>query len=242
MGIAQATRALEHLLDVFPADLVVLLAGVNDVTWLRGVGREHSFDDPSACNAVDSPWWSKSMLVRRLAWPLSVSTASTSGAGTSQLEWHSANLPIIRERYRALPAIDPEEQPADFALWSSEFEEAVTNAEARGATLLLAGQPTLWKDDLSVEERDRLWFPVRTKDGWGRASPGWLWREMRCLNDAQRAVAEKRHAAFVDLDPLVPKDLVHFFDDCHFTDRGSTRVAQALVPTATRLLSERSQH
>lgn len=62
---------------------------------------------------------------------------------------------------------------------------------------------------------------------------------MRATNDMQRELAARAHVAFVDLDPLIPKDLDHFFDDCHFTDRGSTTVAEALLPTATAILAER---
>ena len=54
---------------------------------------------------------------------------------------------------------------------------------------------------------------------------------MARFNAAQREIALRHGARFVDLDALVPKDLDHFFDDCHFTDRGSRRVADEIFPT-----------
>jgi len=34
----------------------------------------------------------------------------------------------------------------------------------------------------------------------------------------------------VDLNGRIPKSLQYFFDDCHFTDLGSARVAEELFP------------
>ena len=33
---------------------------------------------------------------------------------------------------------------------------------------------------------------------------------------------------FIDLDALLPKTLEYFYDDCHFTEKGSERVAEVL--------------
>lgn len=54
MGITQSARTLTHLLDRFRADLVVILLGVNDVTWLRGLDQGSPADDPSPCSSEES--------------------------------------------------------------------------------------------------------------------------------------------------------------------------------------------
>lgn len=111
---------------------------------------------------------------------------------------------------------------------------------AQGAAVVLLGQPTIWSDDLPDEARAQLWFPVRTEAGWVRASPGWLEREMKLFDDMQRRVARASGVSFVDLESAVPKDLVHFFDDCHLTDRGSVAVAEAAAESAAFALRGRA--
>ena len=62
---------------------------------------------------------------------------------------------------------------------------------------------------------------------------------MARYNAAQSEVAARHGARFLDLDPLIPKDLDHYFDDCHYTDRGSRRMADEIFPTLREGVLER---
>ena len=59
-------------------------------------------------------------------------------------------------------------------------------------------------------------------------------RGMQAYNARIREVAEERGVRFVDLDAAVPKDLEHFYDDCHYTAQGNQRVAAALSEALLR--------
>jgi hypothetical protein len=50
--------------------------------------------------------------------------------------------------------------------------------------------------------------------------------------------AENVGFEYIDLDASMPKTLDYYFDDCHFTDKGSARVAAAVLPTLLRNLSK----
>jgi hypothetical protein len=112
-----------------------------------------------------------------------------------------------------------------------------------GVDALVLGQPVLWKADMMPAELDVLWFHVRTPEGPVRADGAWLPAEIARYNDVQRRLAAERGFAYLDLDASVPKDLDHYFDDCHYTDRGSRLVAEevltALRPRIERLLASR---
>jgi len=65
---------------------------------------------------------------------------------------------------------------------------------------------------------------------------------MRRYNRIQGEVAAEAGFTFIDLEPILPKDLDHFIDDCHFTLRGSQRVAVSLSAVVAERLIERVGH
>jgi lysophospholipase L1-like esterase len=239
MGIARTADELPRLIDAFQPGLVIVLVGINDVTWQRGVEQRYAREAANGCSEPAAASPSDFQILRRL----SLAMNGRGRAGTSlvrgQLEWHSENLPTIRQRFQQIPEVVPTADPALVERFTRDLRRIVSDATRDGAAILLLGQPFLWKDDLPQAEQARLWFAVRTETGLVRASPGWLQREMRELNEAQRQMARKSGARFLDLEPLVPKDLDHFFDDCHFTDRGSAVVAEAVLPVALDLVRAR---
>jgi lysophospholipase L1-like esterase len=100
------------------------------------------------------------------------------------------------------------------------------------AAVVLVTQPTLYKPTMSAAEADKLWLQktmFMTEGRLGRkeyASPASLARAMHAFNDVVRTVATSEQATLADPDAQLPKDLVHFTDDCHFTPTGSRIVAQ----------------
>ena len=91
---------------------------------------------------------------------------------------------------------------------------------------LVLGQPVLWEAEMTADERARLWFPIFTPAGPVRPSGAWLAGEMQRFNRAQQHQAEALGATYFDLDGRIPKTLEFFFDDCHYTDAGSRRLAE----------------
>lgn len=104
---------------------------------------------------------------------------------------------------------------------------------------VVLGQPTLWEPLPTEAERARYWFPIQTSSGAVRASPGWMLREMQRYNRIEGEVAAEAGFTFVDLEPILPEDLDYFIDDCHFTLRGSRRVAVGLSAVVAGRLIER---
>jgi hypothetical protein len=66
-----------------------------------------------------------------------------------------------------------------------------------------------------------------------RASTAWLAREMARYNEVQARVAQRHGARYFDL--RIPQTLDMFFDDAHYTDRGSAAVADAVYPSVLAL-------
>ena len=100
------------------------------------------------------------------------------------------------------------------------------------------GQPVLWKQDLTPAEQEVLWFSINTAEGPLRPSGKWLMEEMRKYNHLQRRITEKMNGSFVPLQTQVPKTLDYFYDDCHFTDKGSRLAARQIEPAVLSVVKK----
>ena len=106
-------------------------------------------------------------------------------------------------------------------------------AEAYGVRLVFATQPTLWREDLSAEERATLWFggtgDFLREPGHAYYSVGALAEGMARYNQTLLDVCATRGVECVDLAAEIPRDPSLFYDDCHFTEAGARAVADALA-------------
>ena len=64
----------------------------------------------------------------------------------------------------------------------------------------------------------------------------WSTGHLRRLCEVQRREAERPKAEYVPLDGLLPRNFGTFFDDCHFTDAGNVRVAEAIHPVVASVV------
>jgi len=106
-------------------------------------------------------------------------------------------------------------------------------AEARHARTIFMTQPAMWKPDLPKELSDLLLFggvgPSHRESGHEYYSVEALFEGMRMYNETLIAICRARNVECVDLASLLPQDTTVFYDDCHFNDSGSRRVATILA-------------
>jgi hypothetical protein len=99
-----------------------------------------------------------------------------------------------------------------------------------GRQLVLMTHPYLWKDEMPDSEIRALWGGFSCLDC---ANPRYYSRTalkgaMDAVNRATIDMGRARKIPTLDLEPLVPKDLLHFYDDAHLKEAGAHRVAEAL--------------
>ena len=94
-------------------------------------------------------------------------------------------------------------------------------------------QPTIWRDDLPRESLERLWVggpPLNEPvEGGEYFTVDALARGMTQFNDAMLSVCRNRGIECIDLANELQKDSSYFWDDVHYTDRGSRRVADIVA-------------
>jgi hypothetical protein len=127
-----------------------------------------------------------------------------------------------------LPDLDPALRE-----YRSNLEAMVGIAEERNVRLIYLTQPTLWRDDLTTDEEAALWLggvgDFQTEPGHEYFSAGALAIGMDAFNETLLDVCHASGAECVDVASALPKDLSVFYDDVHFTERGSLLVAQSVA-------------
>jgi len=223
----------------YSPDMVIILEGINDMCFHGGPGYGYSgspADDGDLFNGMMYSVVSKKVLEhsqfylrlkildRRLKNYHKLATGKA-------LEWHSRNLPEMREGTRRLPYVEnPVRDPDPIREFSDELYALILFLTGNGIEVVVLGQPVLWNEAMTPEEMAAIWFPVYTSDGKVRTDGAWLGREISRYNEVQKRIAGHFGATYVDLNGRIPKSLQYFFDDCHFTDLGSARVAEELFP------------
>ena len=244
---ASGQRALDHvtalgrLLDPLqPLDAVVVLAGINDASHAvlhRGAPPQ----DPAAASPEQLRRVFAVQPHELSLWPPGKSALATWLQRRRRASWDAAALEdpegrayaLRRDLRRAGPR---HQEPVTLAAsyeraYRQHLEWCVGAIQRRGATPVLLTQPTLWATE-DEEALERCWF------GWVDALP-WegpsgyvdlavLREVLSRLNSATRAAAATTGALLVDLERELDGDASAFYDDCHFTESGAARVAEAV--------------
>jgi hypothetical protein len=109
------------------------------------------------------------------------------------------------------------------------LRDFVEIARGKGIEVLLATQPSLYRDDLAPAERQLLGFPLSHYFDGQRASLHSMVDGMRQFNDATRRIAIAGSIELVDLDERMPKTTDYLYDDVHYTKTGNELIGNAFA-------------
>jgi lysophospholipase L1-like esterase len=102
-------------------------------------------------------------------------------------------------------------------------------AQSRSVRIIFMTQPSLWKKNMTVEEKNLLWYgwieSFKTKRYYTETA---LMRGMQAYNDTLLQVCRARGIECIDLAKVLPKNSSIFYDDVHFTDKGSLMTAEVI--------------
>ena len=137
-------------------------------------------------------------------------------------DWRVREVDYPVARYRSLPQFE------------ENIRALVHYVRADGGRVILLTQPSLYKDNPSLEERRAIRFGEEfcsTRTGWWTAEyptiPS-LGRAMQAFNDVIRRVGAELDVLVIDLDAGIPKTLDMLLDDVHTNSRGAAAVAQQI--------------
>lgn len=229
---------LRENIERIKPDVVITLLGINDLTDNGGKNYQYQNIEPELSKRAQNKHLSMvgackaySQICHHLTLVKEFISTQLASRNGKILEWHSANLPELRETLRHYPEAktvtrkhDPFNEFQDASSWIAEY------LKRREVKLIMLGHPVVWHADMPKQVADKLWLPVSTLKGRVRTSGKWLHQEVARYNTAQKQIAQKSGAYYLDLDALIPKNLNYYFDDCHYTDQGSRKVAMSIMP------------
>lgn len=129
----------------------------------------------------------------------------------------------------------PKAQNVQITEWKSlpaferNLRDFVDIARSKGIHVLLATQPSLYREDLSPQERQLLVFPLTHYFGGKRPSLYSMIDGMRRFNDTTRRLATQVGVPLVDLEQQMPKTTEYLYDDVHYTVAGNELIGNALA-------------
>jgi lysophospholipase L1-like esterase len=250
---------MRYLMPQLPhIDAVVSLVGVNDLTTALRQGFSYepppNLSDPAAerrqmaqafvqvpgriHNRLPAYWDEDVPPVKRLAlYQLARTVKLSIDQARSGLNQDPLGEVYLRWRKHRQEAHEIVDSLPDLTLPLGEYrgylEAMASTAREHGTRLILLTQPTLWRADLSPEERDALWLggmgDFQNEPGHDYFSPRVLQLTMDAYNETLLDVCDEGLAECYDLASALPKDLTVFYDDVHFTEHGSRLVAEHLA-------------
>ena len=258
----QGYKFCKYKLPRFDVDLVITSWGINDLAWQGGpkyfyegkkdrikniemqeeadvkqvINKQRSFGPKKRLKTAFEKYSQIYRWVGFIREQVTVGKQLKTGAW---LDWHSKNLPKIRKIYNGLPYKEELfREPDPIIEFEDGLQQLILCLKNQGRETIILAQPVLWKNNLSQREKQVLWFSIGSKDGPVRMSGNWLENEMKKYNLIQKELAEKNNQYYIPLDLFIPKELDYFFDDCHFTDKGSYAMASAIYPTLLSIVEK----
>lgn len=252
-------QARELLAELPPMDVVVMMAGANDM--LRRLSEDERYDPhffahdgaeadllPLAFDYVplhlrrSVPFYERTQLWTRIRAVKRQMVRTAKGRASGSVEdVEGVNLRNWRENRRAALAIReslPDLEPA-LAEYADSLTQIAAVVREHGARPIFVTQPSIWRADLPEPLQRLLWL-----GGIGdfqhvgaRAeyySLGALARAIDRYNQTLLAVCRREAMQCIDLASLLSKDDTVFYDDAHFNEAGadlvSRVIADALLP------------
>ena len=112
------------------------------------------------------------------------------------------------------------------SIYEKNLENIKKLADSKGLRIIFVTQPTMYRDDLTAEEKGLLWQGYASF-GPNRAyfTVAVLAKAMQKYNDVLMEFCRKSGTERIDLASQLPKSTQVFYDDCHFNDNGASLVA-----------------
>ena len=212
-------------------DALVFLIGINDYFWAySGMEDRYATEVPSY---PAYPWWARSNVHRVAVTELAdtkrdVTSVRESFLKTVSTEDFLGKYYIQRRKLRREAEItaDMPDLTQSLLEYQDRVRTIIEFCRNRRIGVLFATQPVLWRDDLSDDLKQLIWFG-RLADG-RYLEIAELRKGMDRYNAALVEVCADMHAPLVDLTDMTGQP-EYFYDDCHFNELGAKIVGDRIA-------------
>jgi lysophospholipase L1-like esterase len=237
--------ALEYLpLQELRIDTVVLLVGINDLT--RRISHDIDYDP----NFMEKPGARSDLLLQTFTgtfdtyaedplykktalWQLLRRTKRLLGSrnvedpeGRKYITWRR-NRQLASEIRNELPDLS-----SALSEYSRNLNKMIDIGRAKSVRLVFMSQPTMWRAGLSQKLESLLWLggvgDFQNETGRPYYSAEALENGMKAYNNTMLRICQERGVECLDLSSSLEKDDTVFYDDAHYNEGGSRKVAEVL--------------
>ena len=151
-----------------------------------------------------------------------------------------SEIEMWREKRRKAPRLVDElpDLTAALATFKTNLLTIEGIVRRHGSRLYLLTQPVMWRANMPPSEERMLWMGgvgnFQRDPNPDFYSPRVLAEAMRMFNDVTKEVCKERDVTCIDLVPLMPPSAAIFYDDCHFGESGSRKIADAVAATLAK--------
>ena len=187
-------------------DIVVVMHAINDLT----VNADHSYYVNGEFRRDYGHHTGPLARIPRIR-PLFDIVADVAG----HMFFYKAPEVIETEHFQGLP------------VFRGYYKRLVDLIRLDGSQPVVMTQPYLYKVEMPATEREIVYMDKQNSLGPERRwSIDTARRGMEQFVAAVRELSASEQVPLVDLEAVIPKDLVHLKDDCHYTEQGATLVAE----------------
>lgn len=239
---------MKYMLPQLPRiDAVIILAGCNDL--IRRLIENKNYDP----NFLDNYEYWKHRLIRgafsdtpyfpgkyrfrsgyygELATVSLINNAMEIYSRREMIQDEAGNMFVNLRNLRKGASEIVEDLP-DLASGLEEYKKnlnvIIDMAKHQSVRIIFLTQPSLWKKNMTEQEKALLWYgwieSFKSKRYYSEIA---LMRGMQAYNNALLQVCQARGVECIDLAEMLPKNSAIFYDDVHFTDKGSLITADII--------------
>ena len=242
--VLQTTYLLPQLPDI---DAIILLLGINDFILRAGTDSalytpnylsipgmqeqllKSAFDTIPTQGPDSTPYYRQSTTLRTISRIREVQARLTEAKAIS-IEDDAGETTLKRRKLRQEATLEDELFDLNPGLleYTNNINTIVDIAEEYDVRVILMTQPTMWRPDLTPEEKELLLF------GWSHQTGVYytveaLLEGITAYNEQLLMICEARGVECIDLATALPKDTTVFYDDVHFNERGADLVAETIT-------------
>lgn len=228
-GLRNNILALKYLPDYYEPDLIIALAGANDVLFKLSrkdawqLFNESEFDGTESYTFSASPSYTwKSTIVYKIYKFIDLKFKKIrpqDGIGNTLLE-NRLKRQIATNWIYEKPDLEPVLED-----YQRNLERVIELSKKKNSTLIFMTQPYLYKENITLEEDASLWMTYDFGDTY--YSTETMIYSMDEFNKKLLKVCENNNDIFcIDLEKKVPKTLDYTYDDMHFNENGARFVAE----------------
>jgi lysophospholipase L1-like esterase len=220
-------------------DVIIVLEGINDLQYALSLGKNYQkensqsiYDKSFLVSPVNNelPFYKRSylyMYLTKLQRAISSYKSAQDPYGYDYIKWRK-NRANASEIIDSIPNLS-----SSLSNFEHNNESMIDIAKSKNKRIIFLTQPVSWDNSMPPYQKKLCWFGWIGSDQYKNTgfyySFSALKKSLDKYNSLLKETCKERNVECLSLDSILEKDTTTFYDDCHFNESGSTKVAKKIL-------------